>query len=114
MGRWAVEHPDGSNHASWVTQLGVTPVLRWSLGGDASHWFVEGGIGANVLLPIYRARNKAFSTTFNFGDHLGIGASFGEGDRQELVLRVQHFSNGGIKRPNPGENFVQLRYAAHF
>jgi len=24
---------------------------------------------------------------------------------------VQHISNARIKRPNPGENFIQLRYA---
>ena len=27
----------------------------------------------------------------------------------ELALRVQHYSNAGIRHPNPGENFVQLR-----
>jgi hypothetical protein len=30
--------------------------------------------------------------------------------QRELVLRVEHFSNAGIKHPNPGENYVQLRY----
>jgi hypothetical protein len=24
-------------------------------------------------------------------------------------LRLQHFSNAGIKKPNPGEDFLQLR-----
>lgn len=114
LGRWSAEQVYGTRHASWVTQLGVTPVLRWTFGTESARWFVEGGIGANLLLPVYRSRDKRFSTSFNFGDHLGVGIQFGEGDRQEVMLRVQHFSNGGIKRPNPGENFLQLRYAVGF
>lgn len=30
------------------------------------------------------------------------------------ALRLQHFSNASIRHPNPGENFVQLRYARRF
>lgn len=114
FGRWTAEQPDGSTRSAWVTQLGVTPVLRWHPSGDTSRWFVEGGIGANVLLPIYRSRDKQFSTTFNFGDHIAIGMPFGDGARHEVALRVQHFSNAGIKHPNPGEDFLQLRYAVKF
>jgi hypothetical protein len=29
-------------------------------------------------------------------------------------LRLSHVSNAGIKEPNPGENFLQLRYARSF
>jgi hypothetical protein len=29
-------------------------------------------------------------------------------------VRLQHLSNGGIERPNPGINFVQLRLAYRF
>jgi Lipid A 3-O-deacylase (PagL) len=36
---------------------------------------------------------------------------FGADGEHELALRLQHFSNGGIRRPNPGETFLQLRYA---
>ncbi|MFT7773587.1 acyloxyacyl hydrolase [Roseateles sp.] len=114
LGRWSVDQPDGSTASSWVTQLGVTPVLRWSFGSGGRPWFVEGGIGANFLLPIYRSADRQFSTTFNFGDHLGFGYRFGQNQDQELVLRVQHYSNGGIKRPNPGQDFLQLRYVVRF
>lgn len=114
FGRWSTEQPDGSTRSSWVTQLGVTPVLRWHPSGDTTRWYVEGGIGANVLLPVYRSREKEFSTTFNFGDHLAIGTPFGEQGRHEIALRLQHYSNAGIKRPNPGEDFVQVRYVYKF
>jgi lipid A 3-O-deacylase len=96
---------------AWITQLGVTPVLRWSMSASPSTWFAEAGIGANVLLPVYRSSDKSFSTAFNVGDHLAVGRAFGASGRHELALRVQHFSKAGIKHPNPGENFVQLRHS---
>jgi lipid A 3-O-deacylase len=43
-----------------------------------------------------------------------VGRSFGADRRHELSLRVSHFSNCGIETPNPGENFLQLRYATKF
>jgi lipid A 3-O-deacylase len=114
FGRWSSQAGPGGSRSAWVTQVGVTPVLRWHPGDASSSWFLEAGIGANVLAPIYRNRDKRFSTTFNFGDHVAIGWRLGAEQRQEISLRVQHFSNAGIKRPNPGEDFVQLRYSARF
>ncbi len=90
----------------------MTPVLRLFPGG--SRWFVEGGIGANLLLPIYQSESKRFSTSFNFGDHLAIGRIFGKDGGHEIALRFQHFSNAGIREPNPGENFLQIRYSRRF
>jgi lipid A 3-O-deacylase len=114
FGRWVSNRGgDQPRSAAWVTQLGITPVWRWQSGGDGAPWFVEGGIGANVLMPVYRTQDKSFSTVFNFGDHLAIGWRFGDAGRHELALRVQHFSNASIKQPNPGEDFLQLRYSRH-
>ena len=113
FGRWSSSRPQ-ANGSAWVTQLGVTPVLRLHPGGWGDGWFVEAGIGANFLLPVYRNAGKRFSTAFNFGDHLAIGKRFGRPGRHELALRIQHFSNAGIRHPNPGENFLQLRYATLF
>jgi hypothetical protein len=113
LGRWNSDAgPDGGS--AWVTQIGLTPILRLYPERWGGSWFVELGIGANFLLPIYQSRTKRFSTTFNFGDHLAIGRRFGEDGSHVLALRVQHFSNAGIREPNPGENFLQLRYSQHF
>lgn len=109
LAHWSIERPEGGRDTAAVTQIGLTPVLRWQ--APASPWFVEGGIGLNLIGPTYRAGRKRFSTAFNFGDHLAVGRQFGEGNRQELALRLQHFSNAGIKKPNPGEDFVQLRWS---
>jgi lipid A 3-O-deacylase len=104
----------GVNERSSFTQLGLVPLLRYRFGQGQSGWFVEAGIGVSVMDARYRTSDKQFSTRFNFVDVAGVGRSFGPGRRQELSLRVAHISNANIKKPNPGENFLQLRYAALF
>jgi hypothetical protein len=96
------------------TQLSVVPALRLRFDGGRSPWFVEGGIGLSVLDGYFRTRQETFSTRFNFTDHLGLGLNFGERRQHELMLALRHVSNGGIKKPNPGQNFVQLRYSMAF
>lgn len=110
FGRWYSE--SGGGRSAWVTQLGVTPTLRWQHPG--SRWFVEGGIGVNALAPLYQGRGKRFSTVLNFGDHVAVGRHFGASGGHEISLRFQHFSNAGIRKPNPGMEFLQLRYARRF
>lgn len=112
IGRWS---GNGENASSvWFTQVGLTPVLRLQPRSWPRGLFAEVGIGANVIVPIYHSNDKHFSTAFNFGDHLAIGWQFGDHQKQELALRLQHFSNAGIREPNPGENFLQLRYLRRF
>lgn len=103
VARW---HSDSDNS----TQVGVTPALRWRPNGWSEGWFVEGGIGLNVIFPKYNTRKKDFGTTFNFGDHIAVGKRFGADQQHEWSLRFQHFSNARIEKPNPGENFLQFRY----
>ena len=96
------------------TQLGLVPLLRYRFGEGRSNWFIEAGIGVSVMDPIYRTEEKRFSTRFNFVDVAGAGRSFGQRREHELSLRIAHISNANIKKPNPGENFLQLRYAVLF
>lgn len=107
LSRWRAR--DGA-----VTQAGVVPLLRLRLDQGRSPWFMEGGIGASVMDNLYRNDGKQFSTRFNFVDVFAVGRSLGPDRRRELSLRVAHISNADLKKPNPGENFLQLRYAAVF
>ena len=109
FGRWQARR--GPSDSAWVTQIGLTPVLRLHPSSWRPGWFVEAGIGANLLAPVYQSRGKRFSTVFNFGDHVAVGVRFGAFLEHEVSLRLQHFSNAGIKQPNPGEDFIQLRYS---
>ena len=105
---------EGLTQRVQFNQVGVIPVLRYRFSKGQSDWFVEGGIGLSWMDEVYVTRNKQFSTRFNFVDVLGAGRNFGVDRRHELSLRVTHVSNAGIKKPNPGENLVQLRYAVRF
>jgi len=109
FGRWNARQA-GDDSSAWITQIGLTPVLRYTSDTSANRWFAELGIGANVILPLYRSRDRRFSTAFNFGDHVAVGWRWGAANEHEFALRIQHFSNAGIKHPNPGADFLQLRY----
>lgn len=96
------------------TQVGVLPMVRFRLDHGRSPWFAEAGIGLSTMDRHFVTTTKEFSTSFNFIDVLGVGRSFGTGRTQEIGVRLQHVSNGSIRSPNPGQNLVQLRYAAAF
>ena len=87
--------------------IGITPVVRWRPSA-ASAWHLEAGIGANWLSERYRTDRREFSTRFQFGDLIGVGWQFGARRQWEVGYRLIHYSNAGIERPNPGENFHVL------
>ena len=39
---------------------------------------------------------------------------FGDKQQYDLGVRLQHLSNGGIENPNPGINFLILRFAYRY
>lgn len=94
-----------------ITSIGITPVFRLRA-DDGKGWYVEGGIGAHLMSEVYNNASNELSTAFQFGDHIGAGYVFNNG--WEAALKLQHFSNGGIKRPNDGVNFVVLKVARSF
>jgi lipid A 3-O-deacylase len=97
-----------------VTDLGLTPVFRFQQTSPAKiSPYVEAAIGFHLISPTSFDENRHFSTAYQFGDHIGAGARFGERGRYDLSLRFQHLSNGGIKQPNDGINFLQLRLQHH-
>lgn len=51
-------------------------------------------------------------TKFQFGEHVGIGAYIGKNSR--LGLRYSHYSNAGIKNPNPGLDVVQVLFSHQY
>jgi len=111
LSRWSFDGVAGYNS---INVLGITPTLRLRPNQGRSAWFWEAGIGGTLADDRYRTTHKEFSTTFNFASHIGLGVNFGARREHEVSVRVQHVSNASIKRPNPGENFVQLRYGFHF
>jgi len=95
--------------------LTLKPVARWRPDAGRSRWFFEAGVGVSYALhKRYAVEDHPFSTRFNFASHAGLGYLFGSHYDHEVLLRLEHHSNAHIKRPNPGENFLQMRYALHF
>ncbi|MFT0850097.1 acyloxyacyl hydrolase [Achromobacter sp. F4_2707] len=101
-------HANGSRTPSSVWQLSAIPFLRWTW---ADRYYIEAGIGATVFSRT-RFANKDMSTAFQFGDHIGVGMHVTNNSR--VSLRYSHFSNAGIKRPNPGLDILQLNYSYQY
>lgn len=95
----------------YLTDLGFTPVFRFE-STDKNGFYAEAGIGVHLMSHLYNNNGRSFSTAFEFGDHIGAGYVFSNG--VDLGLRLQHFSNGGIKQPNNGANFALVRVAHKF
>lgn len=111
LSHWRARSASVPGEHQGLTQVALVPVLRWRFDQGRSPWFVEGGIGVSLMDRRYHTPDKRFSTRFNFADHLALGRQFGTQRQHELAVRLQHVSNADIKKPNPGENFLQLRYS---
>ncbi len=113
LGRWRVELGEQSRDWAWITELSAAPSLRLS---DATQtgWYGELGVGPSLLLPVYRSQDRRFSTQFNFQSHLSAGYVWGTRGEHDVGLRVEHYSNAGIRKPNPGVDLGALRYTYRF
>lgn len=105
VGYWEFSAGVWDNHDESVADVSATPVFRLARAAA----YVEGAIGFH-LVTTHISAHRTFSTAFQFGDHVGAGYRFGPARRYDLGVRVQHISNGGISHPNPGINFVTLRF----
>jgi hypothetical protein len=112
-GYWDLQVGQWDGGAGHITDLGITPVFRYQMNSGTGPYF-EGAIGAHIISDKQITRTTRTSTSFQFGDHVGVGVRFGDKGRYDLGLRLQHHSNGSIKRPNPGTNFAIVRFQYHF
>ena len=94
--------------------LSLSPVFQYQisclLGNKV---YVEAGIGMSFLDDTLFA-GKNVSTHYQFEDRLGILIKFGEAEKQQVSLRYFHYSNGGVKKPNPGLDFIAFSYMRYF
>ncbi len=113
IGSWQGDSSAGGNRN--ITDIGLTPVFRFQQKHPSS-WapYLEGAIGFHLISPTQINATRQFGSAFQFGDHVGFGVRFGERQQFDLGYRFQHLSNGGIKQPNNGINFNQIRFGYHF
>lgn len=110
IGQWHRNSVSGQNED--ITEIGLAPVFRFQT-GDRSGLYLEGAVGVHFLSETSLGPRQ-FSTSFQFGDHVGVGLRLGRRGQYDLSFRYQHLSNGGIKKPNDGINFNQIRLQYHF
>jgi lipid A 3-O-deacylase len=113
VGFW---HPlqSGINETSVVdgSVTGVLTIRSRSTG--MSPYYMDVGFGLHMLSHSRISDERNFGSSFQFGEFRGWGADFGERRAYSLAARVQHVSNGGIKKPNPGVTFMQFALMYRF
>lgn len=108
LGHW---NPQG--HGNWTGEALVA--ARYEFSGQ-KEWmpYVEYGWGGAYISRLRVTDNRVFATHFQFVNRLEVGLRFGEKKENELGLAYWHYSNAGIKDPNPGADFLSLRYTRRF
>lgn len=106
LAQWRGTRYQGRSDATQnITDIGITPVFRLQQDSKTG-LYAEAGVGAHLLSHAYNNNNRSLSTAFQFGSQLGVGYIFS--NKLDIGLKVQHFSNAGIKHPNNGVNFAVL------
>ncbi|MFS1702405.1 acyloxyacyl hydrolase [Alteromonas sp. AMM-1] len=104
------EYGDPSRYDSNFV-LAFSPVFRHTFYENYNGAvYGEFGIGVSLLDDTQFA-GKDISTHFQFEDRLGIGYRFGSEREHAVTLRYFHYSNGGLKSPNPGYDFISLSFS---
>ncbi|CUA93643.1 acyloxyacyl hydrolase [Thiomonas bhubaneswarensis] len=96
----------GARH---LTHVGLTPFVRWWFAPQTA---MEFGIGANLFSGTTLGA-KEISTAYQFGDSIGLLHRFAD-TPWTVGARLTHYSNADIKRPNPGQDYLQLRVGYSF
>jgi lipid A 3-O-deacylase len=113
LGYWDNKSPFSTT--SSLADIGFTPTFRFqqnTISGVSP--YAELGVGFHFLSKTSVSTQRQFGSSFQFGDHIGAGVRFGDKGAYDVGYRYQHLSNAGIKGPNQGINYHQLRLQYHF
>ena len=94
-----------------LEQGGVIAHFRASHGSGRWRPYAEAGLGLS-LFSNDTLGAKAFSTHFQFSEHLGLGVEFAE--KWFAGWQFSHYSNAQIEKPNDGIELHQVVVGAHF
>jgi Lipid A 3-O-deacylase (PagL) len=109
---WWARNDGAQNQSLW--EIGAYPLLDFRrAAGSGLSPYAELAIGIH-LLSHTRIADRTLSTAFQFGEVAGIGVRFGDREQCGIGLRIHHVSNGGIKEPNSGVTFGELRISYAF
>jgi lipid A 3-O-deacylase len=98
-----------------IWDVGLTPVFRLQTkANNGFRPYVDGAVGAHLISDTHVDASRNMGSTFEFGSYVGLGLLFGDKSQFDLGYRFQHLSNADLKKPNPGINFQQVRFAYLF
>jgi|GEM_PF-2928548 len=97
-------------HEKKYSFMAISPVFSY----PASYWnsnpiYVEAGIGL-AILDEKKFVGQRTGANYLFENRLGLAYYFGKKNKYSITLRYFHYSNAGLRRPNPGFNFLGLSY----
>ena len=81
----------------------------WRLPIDSRSLFVELGFSP-TLIAGSSFNGRDLGGNFHFTSSASVGATFGVRENISIALRVQHTSNGGLNRTNPGLDTIGLNF----
>ncbi len=91
-----------ANYWKWKDEsnfgVALSPVFAYYLNFGDFKPYLEAGIGVSFWQKTHIKRRN-MSTHFHFEDRVGVGARYKNFD---FSFRYMHYSNAGIKNPNPG------------
>ena len=112
-GYWHAGHTwwEGGWAGDAAHAISFSPVLVYYFNADNWRPFIELGVGA-ALFSRQRVGDKNLGSSAHFEDRFAAGVFIGE--RDLLMLRVIHYSNAGLSRPNPGIESYSLVWGRSF
>lgn len=106
------EHTGDTHHSIHVAA--ISPVFLYEQKRDKGWiFYIEAGIGFALLSGIDFI-GRDMSSVYQFEDRLGFGIRFGERQQNDINLRLMHYSNAEIQKPNRGFDSVMLTFARKF
>lgn len=112
---WSAPVTAGGSQREHTAHWALVPIVRWQPHEGRSPWFAEAGLGLSLHHHRYRAEGQEQSSRWNFQEVVGVGRQLGDGEgHAQVSLRLSHFSNGGLRRPNPGETWWTVRWSHAF
>lgn len=91
--------------------VSIGPV--WRLNGTDRTFFAEFAFSPTVLAGSSIGARE-LGGNLHFTSSLALGTTFGKRRRQRIALRIQHLSNGGLHRVNPGLDLIGVSFVGSF
>jgi hypothetical protein len=109
-GRWRLEIAAGAVASPETTVPFVSAGPLWHAPLGHRNVYMEFGVSPTVL-GSSTLNGRRLGGRFHFPSALAVGMTFGRRNASAVALHIQHTSNAGLNRNNPGLNMLGLNVA---